>query len=172
MSGLIDQPGARSGVLGTIGTSLSSQDLSGVNARTFTGITKSAKFIIVNLYGASLVSSSGSDILVQLGDKDGIDTSSYINSSCIVGSTTANVTNTSGFIIGVGSASRAFYGQMILSMIDTENRWLSSHNGSLTTTIAVVGGGQHKLDKTLTQLKITTASAANFDAGIASVIYY
>jgi len=160
------------GSLGTDVTGLSaSQDLSSSASKDFTGIPSGVKYIIINCYGVSIADPSGTDLLIQIGDSGGIETSSYITSSAIIGSTTANVTNTGGFIVGLGAHARVFYGHVHLTNVDT-NRWLSTHNGSLTTTIAVTGGGQHSLSDTLTQIRVKSASGANFDSGIVSIIYY
>ena len=162
------------GTLGTNVTGLSaSQDLTNPvsNSIDFTGIPSGVKYIIINCYGVSMADPSGTDLLIQIGDSGGIETSSYITSSAIIGSTTANVTNTGGFIVGLGASGRVFYGHIHLTNVDT-NRWLSTHSGSLTTTIAVTGGGQHSLSDTLTQIRVKSASGANFDSGIVSIIYY
>jgi hypothetical protein len=166
--------GTFNGTLGTNVTGLSaSQDLTNPvsNSIDFTGIPSGVKYIIINCYGVSMADPSGTDLLIQIGDSGGIETSSYITSSAIIGSTTANVTNTGGFIVGLGSSGRVFYGHIHLTNVDT-NKWLSTHSGSLTTTIAVTGGGQHSLSDTLTQIRVKSASGANFDSGIVSIIYY
>ena len=138
----------------------------------FTGIPSWAKRITVMFSGVS--KSGSSNILVQLGDSGGIETSGYTATSCLnfsSGTTTAG--NTSGFIVISDGANHSLSGQMIISNV-SGNAWVSS--GSATSeqsaNVTVYFGGSKTLSATIDRVRITTVNGTDtFDAGSINISY-
>jgi hypothetical protein len=136
----------------------------------FAGIPSWVKRITVMFSGVSL--SGTSDILVQLGDAGGIETTGYIgrggNSS--TAPAVAITTSTAGFPIRINAAANSFYGHMTITNI-TSNTFVSSFAGASGTLISS-GGGDKTLSDTLTQIRITTVNGTDtFDAGTINIMY-
>lgn len=136
----------------------------------FTGIPSWVKRITVIFSGVSL--SSTANLLVQIGDSGGLETTGYVSSGAVVTNSAATVvaSNTTGFIIRTQNAGVTVSGHMILTNV-TGNLWVSSHSGKSDTTTTVFGGGDKTLSDTLTQLSITSTSTDTFDAGTINIMY-
>ncbi len=137
----------------------------------FTGIRSDAHRITIMFEGVSL-SGTGA-LLVQLGDSVGFENSGYVSTSVETrgAGTGANVFATTGFIIRQNVASDAFYGHMVLTLMDSAtNKWIQSHTGRTATNKVVVGGGGKSLSDTLTQVRITRSNADIFDAGSINIL--
>lgn len=135
--------------------------------KDFTGLPSWASKITIGFSGVSL--SSTADLLIQIGDSGGIETTGYVSGSSQ--STTvpsvAISTDTTGFVMRLSNASRAFYGTMTLTLVDSSTfTWVSSHSaytdGSDST---VTGGGRKSTTATLDRVRINTTGADTFDAG-------
>jgi hypothetical protein len=115
------------------------------------------------------VSLSGTDnLLVQLGDSGGLETTGYTSVSEFEGSL-AN--GTTGFIIRVAVAARNFTGHMVISRV-TANTWISSHHGGDSAAAAsAVGGGRKSLSAELDRIRITRTGTDTFDAGQINIMY-
>lgn len=114
------------------------------------------------------VSLSGSDeIMVQLGDAGGIETTGYVSTS--VNYTSAgvvDVSSTTGFVVRVANSTRALSGIMTLAMVDpSTNLWVATHVGIAATTLAMSGGGSKALSAELTTVRVTRSGTNTFDAG-------
>jgi hypothetical protein len=134
----------------------------------FTGIPSWVKRVTVMFSG---VSTNGSSIiLARLGTSSGVVATGYV-SAAWTGNTTT-VSQTTGFgMSGVGSASYALHGNLILCYDGTN--WTSSHtfNQAGAATIAM-GGGSVALGATLDRVRITTVNGTDtFDAGTINIIY-
>jgi len=137
----------------------------------FTGIPVWAKQITVMFSGVSL--SGTSDILVQLGDAGGFETTGYIGrgGNASTAPAVAITTSTAGFPIRISAAGNSFYGQMTITNI-TSNTFVSSFAGTSGATLISVGGGDKTLSDTLTQVRITTVNGTDtFDAGTINIMY-
>jgi hypothetical protein len=113
------------------------------------------------------VSLSGTDnILVQLGDAGGIETTGYVSTGA---QGTATVSSTSGFIIRGADAGRIFSGIMTLVRVNALT-WICSQTGKSATTLIAYGGGSKSLSASITQLRITRDGTNTFDAGSVNVL--
>lgn len=131
----------------------------------FTGIPSTVKRITVIFNEVSL---DGSDnLLVQLGDAGGFETTGYVSSSSTGGTTS---TSTAGHIIRLSSSGNSAIGTMTLVNI-SGNIWISSHTTARGGNESSVGGGSKTLSDVLTQVRITRSGTNNFDAGSVNIIY-
>lgn len=116
------------------------------------------------------VSLSGTDdLLVQLGDSGGFETTNYLSHNANIptgGGSITGGTATNGFRITGNEAARAFNGHMILTRI-TGNLWAASWNvaSSAGTVMSVVGGGRKELSAELTQIRVTRTGTDTLDSG-------
>lgn len=134
----------------------------------FTGIPSWVKRITILFSGVSL--SSTADILVQLGDSGGFETTGYISSGSATGTGAAISNSTTGMIIRSAAAASITSGIMTLQNI-SGNSWVASFAGKQSSTSSSYGGGDKTLSDTLTQVRITTTSTDTFDAGTINIMY-
>ena len=134
----------------------------------FTGIPSWVKRITVIFSGVSL--SSTADILVQLGDSGGFETTGYISSGSATGTGAAISNSTTGMIIRSAAAASITSGIMSLQNV-SGNSWVASYAGKQSSTASSYGGGDKTLSDTLTQIRITTTSTDTFDAGTVNIMY-
>jgi hypothetical protein len=134
----------------------------------FTGIPSWVKRITVIFSGLSLTSTA--DILVQLGDSGGIETTGYVSSGSATGTGAAISTSTAGMIIRSAAAASVTSGIMTIQNL-TGNSWVASYSGKQSSTSCSYGGGDKTLSATLTQIRITTTSTDTFDAGTVNIFY-
>lgn len=136
---------------------------------TFSSIPSGVKRIIISFNGVS--GSSSGNILVQIGDAGGVETSGYVSTAAITQTTPATLNSTAGYAIYGNDAANAFSGQMTLTLVDASSfTWASSHAGSLITTAISSGGGTKSLSAELTSVVISITSGA-FDAGSVNIQY-
>jgi hypothetical protein len=139
----------------------------------FTGIPSWAKRITVMLSGVS--TNGSSQLLVQLGDSGGIETTGYESAAGLAASAGAFSTSSAGFLIEPTAnlaASTLRYGSMIISLL-TGNTWVEQV-GAYTSTLAAQtnGGGAKTLSATLDRIRLTTVNGTDaFDAGSVNIIY-
>lgn len=126
---------------------------------TFSGIKRNAKRLCVMFDGVS--TNGTSDILVQLGDAGGIETSGYI-------AINAGTQYTAGFGLEVGAATESNGGFFDFALMDkATNTWTCQgiFNDSVGNSISILAGIK-PLSDTLTQLRITTVNGTDaFDTG-------
>lgn len=115
---------------------------------------------------------SASFPMIQIGDSGGIETSGY--SGCTQRGTNFTAYS-AGFSIDNGaSAANAVRGSMTLSLVDsTLNTWACSGTFGLTgVTFTSIVGGDKSLSSGITTVRLTSVSGtANFDAGVANILY-
>lgn len=115
------------------------------------------------------VSLSGTDnLLLQIGDSGGVETSGYISATSWSGNASSS---TSGFIIRVASNDRNSTGVVTLKRaLSSSNKWsvmgVVENNGDVTLV-----GGMKSLSSTLTQLQIVPTGSNTFDNGSFNITY-
>lgn len=116
----------------------------------------------------------GSDnIIVQLGDSGGIETSDYNSISVREGTNGVNAAgSSSGLIYQLGGGIAR--GRMVVDLEDAANNtYVASHAGTTVTTgDGAWGGGDKSLSDTLTTVRITPTGSDNFDAGAVNIRWY
>ena len=142
---------------------------------TFSGIPAGVQMVCIMFFGVSI---SGNDnLLIQLGDSGGIETSGYISRSHAEddGFFSTAQSSTSGLSINNHTgATLTWHGRMILTLEDSSNNcWISSHQ-----FMQLIGSGTHdwgsgskELSGALTQLKLLCTGSNTFDAGAMNIMY-
>ena len=129
----------------------------------FTGIPSWVKRITVMLSDVSL--NATDDLLVQIGDSGGIETTGYTSGS------QSFVNSTIGYIIRIGVGSRSLNGAMYISNVNS-NSWISIHSGNLGSINDVYGGGTKTLSSTLDRIRVTSVTGTStFDAGTINISF-
>lgn len=137
----------------------------------FTGIPSGTKRITISFYELEL--SGTDDVLVQLGDSGGLETTGYISTSLTNRNATTPVSasSTSGFVIE-GDNPTGLSGHMVLTRVDSGGtKWVSSHTCKSRTTSASEGGGTKTLSGELTQLRITRTGTDTVSSGSVNILY-
>lgn len=137
----------------------------------FTGLPTSIKRLTINFSNVSL--SGTDDLLVQLGDSGGFETSGYVSACGVFDAGSQGVlSSTAGFIVAVGTASRAFSGSVVITLVDAATfSWVASGCGKITSGLVVVGGGDKSLSAELTQVRVTRTGTDTFDGGNVNILY-
>jgi len=137
---------------------------------TFSGIPAGTKRITIMFNEVSL--SGTDDLLVQLGDSGGIETTGYVSTSIVANDAAGGngASSTSGFVLYLSFATGICSGNIILNRIDGNN-WIMSGVNKMATNSAVFSGGSKTLSAELTQLKVLTTGANTFDAGSVNIMY-
>jgi hypothetical protein len=141
---------------------------SGGNVTLATGIPAGVKRITINFNGVSL---SGTDnLLLQIGDAGGVETTGYVSSSCNQAGTVVN--STAGYIVGVASAAGVVSGAVTLTLMSPAGfLWTASGTVKISTSATSYLAGEKSLTAELTQLIIIVSGVDTFDAGAISVMY-
>jgi hypothetical protein len=136
----------------------------------FTGIPSWVKRITVMFSGVS--TNGTSSYLVQLGDSGGIETTGYVSTGTgVTGGAGGTTSSTSGYIIRSLSAAAITSGQMVITLLGS-NQWCSSYVLTFDSTAMQLGAGSKTLSDTLTQVRITTVNGTDtFDAGSINILY-
>jgi hypothetical protein len=157
-------------IQGTIKSGTSVASTSGTSI-DFTGIPSWVKRVTVMFSGVS--TNGTSDLLIQLGDSGGFETTGYTSSSMAGAATVINADSTAGFIIqSASTAAFVLSGNMIINLL-SGNSWVQSHVVDRSDTPAIrVGGGSKTLSATLDRVRITTVNGTDtFDAGSINILY-
>jgi hypothetical protein len=136
----------------------------------FTGIPSWVKRIVVMLSGIS--TNGTSEIVLQLGDSGGIETTGYGGSS--MNTTSQLVFSTYFSLTSTNAAASVWSGCAILNLLDSAtNTWAVAINtGSASGGLLSCGGGSKALSGTLDRIRITTGNGTDvFDAGSLNIIY-
>ena len=137
-----------------------------------TSIPSGTKYIVLSLYGVS--TSGTSNLIVQIGDSGGIETSGYTTAVCAYNGTgLANKTDGWNMHIGVAAAG-AYYGSLVISLVDSStNSWCGFgqlNNNNSAYMCHCVGGKD--LSAEITQIRLTTTGGTDtFDAGNINIDY-
>lgn len=112
------------------------------------------------------VSLDGADnLLIQLGDSGGIETSGYTGDGAAIASGGSTIPNsTAGFVVAIGAAARSFTGAIVLIHAGSE-KWFQFHVGRTTSGVVNTGGGVKTLSGALTQITAKPTGSNNFDGG-------
>jgi hypothetical protein len=157
-------------IQGTIKSGTAVASTSGT-AIDFTGLPSWVKKITVMFNGVS--TNGTSNYLIQLGDSGGVENTGYISTSVTTDSSgsSAGFNSTAGFAWFSSLATYAHSGLSVITNI-SGNIWVSMHQGCLTTTNIVGGGGNKTLSDTLDRIRITTVNGTDtFDAGSINILY-
>jgi len=139
---------------------------SGTSAVNFTSIPAGVRQVTVMLEQLSM--SGSNDLLIQLGDSGGIETSGYISRS-VWGNASES---TAGMIIRVQNSGYKLTGTMTFTRVHTTNRFVQTH--TVVDTDAnqqQVGAGSKTLSGELTQLRIVPTAGNSFDNGSVSIAW-
>lgn len=120
------------------------------------------------------VSTNGTnELLVQIGDSGGFETSGYVSESAIVTAAATGIsTSTAGYIVRSVTATNSVSGEMILSLTGTANTWASISNFRPNTASMGLGAGIKATSATMDRVQITTVGGADaFDAGDITVTW-
>lgn len=134
----------------------------------FFGISRDVTRIVVILESVSL--SAADDILVQIGDDDGFETTGY-DSGSAVGSG-SDSSSTSGFVIAAGAGGTTLTGTMTVNMFDRpNNKWVSTHSVHREDVNDEHAGAGHKtLSKPLDRVRVKSSGSDTFDNGNINVL--
>ena len=133
----------------------------------FSSIPSGVTTIYVGFNEVSL-SGSTNNLLVQLGDSGGVETTGYVSSGEWSGNA---IQSTSGFIIRVLSSGRNVSGVLLFTRMDASaNTWVTSGSLAVGTAISTVGGVK-SLSSELTSVRLTTTGAETLDNGSLAIGY-
>jgi hypothetical protein len=135
----------------------------------FTGIPSWVKEILVTFDQVSW--GANADLLVQIGDSGGVENSGYVSNSqtFLASPAIGNSAVTTGFLGGFQDAGTTGSGIMHIVNV-TGNVWVATAVYT-TTTRGNISAGTKTLSATLDRLRVTSASAATFDAGQVNILY-
>lgn len=155
----------------TLGTSQATTSGTSID---FTGIPAWARRVTINFAGVS--TSGANEMIIQLGDSGGFETTSYSSYSNIQDTVaiSGGANFTTGFGIALANLNTTRSGSVTLTLMDAStNTWAAS--GFLIDAASAKGSpvaGSKSLSATLTQVRITTvAGAQTFDAGSINIAY-
>ena len=141
---------------------------SGQTAIDFTSIPSGVKRITVILNEVDTAASG--EILVQLGDSGGIESTSYVSTSLrvVAAGGSDGTSSTSGFVW----KSTAGINSGMFSIANVSgNIWIQTHTGKAATNVSVFGGGSKTLSDVLTQVRITLTASDTFSSGSINILY-
>lgn len=155
-------------VLGTVQTTTSGTTVD------FTGIPSGVRRITIMFAGFS--TSGTSNIMIQLGDSGGFETSGYLGATTTVASATpSSATITSGLpVTNAIAAASILHGSVTLSLMNSAAfTWVSSGVTALSNAATThIAAGSKSLSAELTQVRITTVGGSDtFDAGSINISY-
>jgi len=155
----------------TSGTSVNSTSGTAID---FTSIPSWVKRIEIMFANVSL--SATANILVQLGDSGGIETTGYVSQAALVNVNANTVFANNGIIIFNGEASSACSGILTLGYIDAgSNLWTAAGTfarpgGGVSS--ATFTGGYKSLSATLDRVRIVSSNGSDtFDSGTINIMY-
>jgi hypothetical protein len=137
----------------------------------FNSLPTGIKRITISFSNVSL--SGSDDIIVQIGDSGGLETSGYVSACGVFENASQGVaSSSSGFLVAVGGSTRAFSGTVILTLVDSAAfSWASSVAGKITSGLVLVGGGDKALTAELDRVRITRSGTDTFDSGSVNILY-
>lgn len=123
----------------------------------------------ITLLFADVSLSGNDDILVQIGDSGGLETTGYVSSGTNM---FAGGTATTGFLVRVTNSAFAFSGSVTLDNV-SGNLWVASIVGSTNDSsyAAVAGGGSKTLSALLDRVRVLSSGTNTFDAGAINLLY-
>lgn len=137
----------------------------------FTSIPSWVKRVTISLSGVS--TNGSSNLLFQIG-AGSVTTSGYLGTGyrAASGGAWVNIAFTTGFGIPFDTSSAVIHGQLVLTLIGSNN-WATTSFLSRSDTTTVGGtGGSITLGGTLDRVRITTVNGTDtFDAGSINILY-
>lgn len=140
----------------------------------YESIPTGTKRIIISFYGVEL---SGTDeLLIQIGDSGGIETTGYNSQSGVMRqATTPSIdSSTAGFILSSNNVMNNASGHMILTRVDSSGlKWVSSHSAYPDdgTSRTATGGGRKTLSAELDRVRVTRDGTDTFSSGSLNIEY-
>lgn len=140
----------------------------------FSSIPSGTRRITIMFSGVS--TSGTSNIMVQIGDSGGLETSGYLGAATTIASATPATANfTTGFGVQATTAAGTIsHGSIVLDLMNAATfTWAArAIVGHSNATNISMGAGVKSLTAELTQLAITTVGGAEtFDAGAINISY-
>jgi hypothetical protein len=133
----------------------------------FTGIPSWVERITVVMSGIS--TNGSSQVVVQLGDSGGIETSGYEGS--ITRASTVNDFSSSFIVHSNIAAATVAYVYVTIANI-TGNTWVEASTAGSVGNVIAVGAGGKTLSANLDRIRITTVNGTDtFDAGTINILY-
>lgn len=150
--------------------SATSQATTSGTAIDFTSIPSGTKRITVML--ADVSTNGTSNMLVQLGDAGGIETSGYISACNQFSGSPSTSTSTAGYVIQEAmSASATASGHVFITNV-SGNLWVASSCLIDTQATNSIGAGSKTLSAALDRIRLTMANGTDtFDAGSVNILY-
>jgi len=147
-------------------SSLAAVSPGGSTEANFTGIPADVRQVTVMFDELSI--SGNDDLLIQLGDSSGIETSGYISRSVWTNASES----TAGMIIRGTSSAYKWTGTMTFTRVHTSNKFLQTHTLIDTANNGQrIGAGSKTLSGELTQLKVKPSGSNTFDGGSVSITW-
>ncbi len=132
----------------------------------FTGIPADVRQVTIMLDQLSM--SGSDDLLIQIGDSGGIETSGYISRSVWTNASES----TAGMIIRGQNSADKWTGSMTFTRVHTTNTFIQSHTViDPDQNEQRVGAGSKTLSGELTQLKVKPSGSNTFDGGSVSITW-
>ena len=131
----------------------------------FTGLPATIKQIVVSLDGVS--PSGTSQVIIQLGDSGGVETTSYgTNATHISGGTAGSTSNVTSAIVYANVGNLAITGNVVISLIDSStNLWAASCVLKGSATHLLFSAGTKALSGTLDRIRLTTVGGTDTFVG-------
>jgi hypothetical protein len=137
----------------------------------FNSLPTGIKRITISFSNVTL--SGTDDVLVQIGDSGGLETSGYVGAWGVFDNASQGVlSSSSGFLVPIGGNTRTLCGILTLTLLDSATfNWVASGATGLSSTLAGVGGGAKALTAELDRVRITRSGADTFDGGSVNILY-
>lgn len=138
----------------------------------FTGIPAWVRKITLSLVGVS--TNGTSNIILQIGDSGGIETTGYLGAGSFAGTTVGTANYTTGIGINMGLAAGVLHGSFTLTLVDPANNTWAVSNAFGTSNAANTfwGGGSKSTSAVLDRVRLTTVGGTDtFDAGVVNISY-
>lgn len=154
-------------------TMATAQNTTSGTAIDFTGIPSWTKRVTLVFSGLS--HNGSTNMLIQIGDSGGIETTGYVSSSNYLygGFASGNTSSTSGYSILNGNAGNVLTGSVTIVNVSA-NTWVATglYNLDNTTGYTLMTAGTKTLSATLDRLRITTTNGTDaFDSGLVNILY-
>jgi hypothetical protein len=167
-AGTITATGTVAGTTGTLYPIVSGTAVSATGtAVDFTGIPSWAKRITVMMSGLS--TNGTSQVVIQLGDSGGFETSGYDGSI----SRSATTNDFSASFIVHSNIAAATIAQVYVAVSNINgNTWVETSTASSPSNTASIGTGSKTLSGVLDRVRITTVNGTDtFDAGTINILF-
>ncbi len=136
----------------------------------FTGIPSWVKKITVMFSGVS--TNGTADLLIQLGDSGGVETTGYLGAASGFSSTVSTSSYTAGFGITSANAANINHGSFVLTFLASNTWTMTGLIARSNAANTIITAGSKTLSGTLDRVRITTSNGTDtFDAGSINILY-